>query len=105
MRKFVLLLASILIAAPAFAEDPIQRSSSPTGIQVKGNTNLKADQDNAVSVAVGKDNLSRNTAGSIKDSVQIQGDTNIKASQKNVATHTFGKNNTATNEAGVIGGK
>lgn len=105
MRMIAFLLASAILAAPAFAEDPIQRSSSPSGIQVQGNTSLKAEQDVSVAVAVGRDNSSKNTAAAVKDGVQIQGDTKINAKQKNTSSTTFGKNNTASNEAGVIGGK
>lgn len=110
MRSYHLIMAALVASfvtgsALAQSETPIERSSAPMGIQIRGNSDLRASQEDATSVAVGRENLSRNSAGAIKDAVQIQGDVNIKASQKNVSTHTFGKNNSATNEAGVIGGK
>lgn len=104
MRLISAIIAAAVIASPAFAQQT-QRSSNPQGVQIQGNTNIKAKNENVVAVAVGEDNTAKNTTGAIKGGTQIQGDTNIKASQKNAAAVAAGRNNTAANEAGVIGGK
>lgn len=104
MRVIALLVASAIVAAPAFAQQA-QRSSNPQGVQIQGNTEIKAKQENTAAVAVGEGNVAKNTAGAIKGGTQIQGNTKINASQKNTAAVAVGKNNTAANEAGVIGGK
>ena len=104
MRLITLLMASAIISAPAFAQQT-QRSSNPQGVQIQGNTEIKADQKNVTAVAVGEGNTAKNTAGAIKGGTQIQGNTKIKATQKNATAIAVGKNNEASNEAGVIGGK
>lgn len=104
MRLISLLIASAVIAVPAFAQQA-QRSSNPQGVQIQGNTNIQAENKNVTAVAVGQDNTAKNTTGAIKGGTQIQGNTNIKASQKNATAVAVGKGNTAANEAGVIGGK
>lgn len=104
MRLIATLVAATVIAAPAFAQQ-VQRSSNPQGVQIQGNTTIKAEQENVAAVAIGKDNTAKNTAGAIKGGTQIQGNTDIKAKQKNAAAVAIGKGNTAANEAGVIGGK
>ena len=104
MRTITLLTVSALVAFPAFAQ-PVMRSSSPQGVQIQGNTDLRAQQESTATVAVGQDNEAKNTAGAIRGGTQIQGNTNIKAEQKNAKAVTVGKDNKATNEAGVIGGK
>lgn len=104
MRLIALLIASAVIASPAFAQQT-QRSSNPQGVQIQGNTDIKAKQENTTAVAVGEGNTAKNTAGAIKGGTQIQGNTKIKASQKNTTAVAVGKGNTAANEAGVIGGK
>jgi hypothetical protein len=104
MRLITLLMASAIISVPAFAQQA-QRSSNPQGVQIQGNTEIKADQKNVTAVAVGEGNTAKNTAGAIKGGTQIQGNTKIKATQKNATAIAVGKNNEASNEAGVIGGK
>ena len=94
MKKLSIALFAALFAASAFAQ-----------VKIKGNTDIKASQENVAAVAIGKDNKAANTAGAIKGDVNIKGNTTIKASQKNTAAVAIGKGNTATNEAGVIGGK
>lgn len=103
MRILTMFIAFTLIAAPAMAQQA-QRSSNPQGVQIQGNTNIKADQKNVTAVAVGEGNTAKNTAGAIKGGTQIQGNTNIKASQKNATAVAVGKGNTAENAGGVIGG-
>lgn len=96
-------VASVIIATPAFAQST-QRSSNPQGVQIQGNTEIKAKQENASATAKGEGNEAKNTAGAIKGGTQIQGNTKITASQKNTHAKAEGKNNKASNEAGVIGG-
>ena len=104
MRTIVLLVVSALVAAPVCAQ-PVMRSSSPGGVQIQGNTDIRAKQEDSASVAAGQTNEAKNSAGAIKDGTQIQGNTNIKVEQKNARAVAVGKDNKATNEAGVIGGK
>ena len=104
MRTITLLIASALIASPVFAQQTM-RSSNAQGVQIQGNTDIKAKQENTAAVAVGQGNEAKNTAGAIKGGTQIQGNTKIKAEQKNTTAVAVGKDNKAANEAGVIGGK
>ena len=104
MRLMTLLLASTIFAAPAFAQKA-QSSSNPNAAQVKGNTEIKADQKTATAVGVGDGNTAANTVGAIKSGTKIQGNTSINASQSNATSIAVGNNNTAANEAGVIGGR
>ncbi len=104
MRLITLLLASIFVTAPVFAQQS-QRSSNPQGVQIQGNTEIKAQQDNAVAVSIGEGNTAKNTAGAIKGGTQIQGNTKIHAKQKNTTAIAEGRNNKAVNDAGVIGGE
>jgi hypothetical protein len=99
-----LFIASSIIASPVFAQ-ATQRSSNPQGVQIQGNTDIKAKQENTTAVAVGEGNTAKNTAGAIKGGTQIQGNTKIQASQKNSTAVAVGKGNAAENQAGVIGGK
>ncbi len=82
-----------------------QGSASATGVQIQGNTDIKASQQSTTAVASGEGNTAKNTAGAIKGGTQIQGNTKIQAGQKNATATATGKGNTAGNEAGQIGGK
>ena len=104
MRTPIILIAAALVAPTLWAQ-PVQRSSSPMGIQIQGNADIKAKQEEAAAVAVGQNNEAKNTAGAIKDGTQIQGNTSIKVEQKNAKAVAAGRDSKATNEAGVIGGK
>jgi len=104
MRLVSALVIAAVVASPVFAQQT-QRSSNPNGVQIQGNTNIKAKNEGVTAIAVGKDNEAKNTTGAIKGGTQIQGNTNINASQKGAAAVATGKRNTAANEAGVIGGK
>lgn len=103
MRTF-LIAAVTLFATSAFAQQ-VQHTTNPQGVQIQGNTTIKANQSEAAAVAIGEGNTAGSTAGAIKGGTQIQGNTKIHASQKKTAAVAVGKNNTATNEVGVIGGK
>jgi len=107
MRLVTMLIAAAVVSAPAFAQQSQlnQRSSNPQGVQIQGNTEIKAENKNATAVAVGEGNTAKNTTGAIKGGTQIQGTTKIQAKQTNSTAVAAGKNNTAANEAGVIGGK
>jgi hypothetical protein len=105
MRTIAVLVTSALLASPVFAEQQIMRSSSPQGVQIQGNADVRAQQESAAAVSVGQDNEAKNSAGAIRAGTQIQGNTVIKAEQKNARAVAVGKDNKAANEAGVVGGK
>ena len=112
MRTHIALIAlTAVLSSGAFAQQAASKpgasmgSSNAQGVQIQGNTDIKAKQENTTAVAVGEGNTAKNTAGAIKGGTQIQGNTKIKASQKNATAVAQGKGNTAANEAGVIGGK
>ncbi len=105
MRIPIILIAAALVAPTVVLAQPVLRSSSPMGIQIQGNADIRAKQEDAAAVAVGQGNEARNTAGAIAGGVSIQGNTNIKAEQKSAKAVAVGKDNKATNEAGTIGGK
>ena len=105
MRKYVLVALLSAFASGAAFGQAAQRSTNPQGVQIQGNTDIKADQTNATAVASGENNVAQNAAGAIKAGTQIQGNTKIQASQKSATAVASGKNNTATNDVGVIGGK
>ncbi|MDD4928543.1 MAG: hypothetical protein PHP85_04620 [Gallionella sp.] len=112
MKNSILLLAllSMFASGAVFAQasqaGPRGGMSSPNsqGVQIQGNTDIKAKQENSTAVAVGEGNTAKNTAGAIKGGTQIQGNTKINAAQKNSTAVAKGKGNKAANEAGVIGG-
>ncbi|MCF8168488.1 MAG: hypothetical protein K9J77_07745, partial [Rhodoferax sp.] len=79
-------------------------SPNAQGVQIQGNTDIKADQKNVAAIAVGEGNTAKNTAGAIKGGTQIQGNTKVKASQNNAGAVAVGKGNKGANEAGTIGG-
>jgi hypothetical protein len=103
MRRFIALLAVPMLVSFVQAQ-PIVRSSNPGGVQVVGNTELRADQKSVVGVAVGTGNDARNAAAAVKGNVQIQGNTTIKVEQKNTSAVSVGIKNKSSNEAGTIGG-
>ena len=113
MRTSLLLvsLVSLAVSGAAFGQaasakpGAAQASSSAQGVQIQGNTDIKAKQEGVTAVAQGEGNTAKNTAGAIKGGTQIQGNTKIKASQKKATAVAQGKGNTAANEAGQIGGK
>lgn len=106
MRTHIALIAlTAVLSTAAFAQSKTMTSTNAQGVQIQGNTDIKAKQENTTAVAVGEGNTAKNTAGAIKGGTQIQGNTKIKASQKNTTAVAQGKGNTAANEAGVIGGK
>jgi len=111
MRTHIAVIAlTTVLSTAVFAQAGGQMSGKGAqgtggGVNIQGNTEIKADQKNVTAVAVGQGNTAKNTAGAIKGGTNIQGNTKIKASQKNATAVAVGKGNTAANEAGVIGGK
>jgi hypothetical protein len=111
MNRILVALIASVVSTGAFAQagqaSPKggQVNLAPGGVQIQGNTNINAKNENVAAIAVGQGNTAKNTTGAIKGGTQIQGNTNINASQKNAVAVAVGKNNTAANEAGVIGGK
>ena len=111
MRKIVFIALASVISTAAFAQavsgtpKGVQGSSSSQGVQIQGNTDIKASQADSTAVAKGEGNVAKNTAGAIKGGTQIQGNTKINAKQKSSTAVASGKNNEAGNAAGVIGGK
>jgi hypothetical protein len=112
MRTQIAIIALVSVfSTSAFAQAAAAKpgaamaTSNAGGVQIQGNTDIKAKQENTSATAIGEGNTAKNTAGAIKGGTQIQGNTKIKASQKNTSATAVGKNNTAANEAGVIGGK
>ena len=108
MRNQILLLTALVcacVSGTALAQ--VLRSSNPQGVQIQGNTEVKADQESAYSAAKGEGNTAKNTSGAIKGETgetQIQGTTRITASQRNTRAKAEGKNSKASNEVGTIGG-
>lgn len=110
MRKTLFTIALVATSALAFAQTGVQASpgsvqATSGGVNIQGNTNIKANAENVNAVAVGKGNTAKNSVGSIKGGTNIKGNTNIKANAKNVNAVAVGKGNTATNDVGTIGGK
>lgn len=83
----------------------VQRSSSPRGVQIQGDTRVSANAQNVSAVAAGEGNTAKTATGAVKSGVQIQGITKIDAFTKNVNSVAVGKGNAATNDVGSIGGK
>jgi|APCry1669189101_1035198.scaffolds.fasta_scaffold23139_2 hypothetical protein len=112
MKYSILLVAilSVLASGTVFAQasqsGPRGGMYSPNaqGVQIQGNTEIKAGQENSTAVSVGEGNTAKNTAGAIKGGTQIQGNTKIHAKQKNSTAVSVGKDNASANEAGTIGG-
>ena len=109
-RVLIALLATVCssgVFAQASQSGPKGSMGSPNaqGVQIQGNTEIKASQDGANATVKGENNTAQNTSGAIKGGTQIQGNTKIKSAQKNATANASGKNNKAANEAGTIGGK
>jgi hypothetical protein len=106
------LFATVLSAATSLAwaqlPDTVQRSSSPQGFQVQGNTPTKTTSapSNVGLTSAGKEDAGAGTAvaaGTVK--VQIQGNTRINASATNTNATALGQGNKAGNDLGGIGNK
>ena len=111
MRKSLFVIAMMAASTVAFAQAGVQGERGQSvqatsgGVNIQGNTNIKANAENVNAVAVGQNNTAKNAVGAIKGGTNIKGNTNIKANAKNVNAVAVGKGNTATNDVGTIGGK
>ncbi|MEI7611400.1 MAG: hypothetical protein WCK63_00755 [Betaproteobacteria bacterium] len=108
MRKVLLLLMAGSTFAWAQGNEPVPRSSSPSGLrindsaQVGGSGGLNAS--NAASASGELNNAtSSSQQASGKSAVQIQGNTAIKANARNLNSVAAGRNSAAGNEIGAIG--
>lgn len=101
-----LMSASSLVMAQAVQGDNQsgQLNLKQGGVQIKGNTDIKANAADVNAVATGEGNVAKNSVGAIKGGTQIQGNTKINASAKGMNAVAAGKNNRATNDVGAIGG-
>lgn len=104
-----LLIAVILATTSSFVlaqmQVGVQRSSSPRGVQIQGDTDIKANAQNVNAVAVGADNSAANSAGAIKGGTNIKGNTRISVTAQEVNAVAVGKGNKAGNTVGAIGGQ
>ena len=70
MRKSLFVITMMAASTLAFAQGSIQATpdsvqATSGGVNIQGNTNIKASQKNATAVAVGKNNTAANEAGVI----------------------------------------
>ncbi len=106
MHKIIAgLLVVVSSVAMAQGAGSVQRSSSPRGVQVQGDTVVNASAQNVGAVAVGEGNTAKTATGAMRGGTQIQGTTRINANSQNVNSVAVGKNNAAVNDVGAIGGK
>ncbi len=111
MNRALIALLATVCATGVFAQTSqaspkgTMSTSNAQGVQIQGNTDIKATQENAEAKAKGEGSTARNTSGAIKGGTQIQGNTTIKSAQKNASADAGGKNSKAANETGTIGGK
>lgn len=106
MSKIAVASVLLVVASAALAQGAsVQRSSSPQGVQIQGDTMINAAAQNTSAVASGDGNTAKTATGAVKGGTQIQGNTRINATSKNVSSVAVGKGNAATNEVGAIGGK
>ena len=105
MIHLATLVALVCVAAESVSQVSQRGNgwSRQAGVQIQGNTDINAKQDNANATAVGEGNSAKNTAGAIKSGTLIQGNTKISAKQSNANAIAAGSNNNAGNEVGVIG--
>lgn len=109
MYPKIIALALTLLIGPMLAqaqlpEDEIRRSSSPRGVQIRGDTAVSASARHLNAAAIGSDNTANNTAGAIRNNTQIQGTTRIHATVQGMQAISVGKGNQADNAVGAIGG-
>ena len=105
MRKIVIATALVASVSVAFGQGAgVQRSSSPLGVQIQGDTMVNANAHNTNAVAAGDNNSAKNSTGAVKGGTQIQGNTRINANSLNVNSIAVGKSNAAANTVGSIGG-
>ena len=103
----IIAIALIAVSSAGWAQDAgnVQRSSSPRGVQIQGDTAVNASAQNVHAVAAGEGNTAKTATGAIRGGTQIQGNTRINANAQNMQSVAVGKGNAATNDVGSIGGK
>jgi hypothetical protein len=108
MRKILMLLMAVSAFAWAQGNEPVPRSSSPSGLRINDSAQAGGSGGvNASNAASSPGELSNTTSSSQqasgKSAVQIQGNTAIKANARNLSTVAAGRNSAAGNEIGAIG--
>jgi len=66
MRILTVLAVTALVSVSFSASAQTMRSSNDKGVQIQGKTQIDAEQKDVTAIAVGKDNVAKNTAGAIK---------------------------------------
>ena len=109
MKTLIAGLALVAMVSAAFAQqanEPVQRSSSPSGVRIQeggpmigGGSSSAAGAPTATEKKGGQDSAVQAGSGT----VQIQGNTAIKANVRNLNSAAVGVNNAARNEVGAIG--
>lgn len=106
-RILIPLLLMVSVSALAQGNEPVQRSSSPSGLKINdsGQTAGAGALNNAAPAAGEPSSAVASSAqqASGKSAVQIQGNTVIKASARNLSSVAAGRNSAAGNEVGAIG--
>lgn len=107
MRNLLIAVALAVSSSAVLAQMQVgvQRSSSPRGVQIQGDTDIKANAQNVNAVAAGSDNAAANSAGAVKGDTNIKGNTRINATVREANAVAVGKGNKADNAVGAIGGK
>lgn len=105
--RMIVIIACLALPSLAFAQmtPSVQRSSSPLGVQIQGDTMVNANTQATSAVAAGDGNSAKSATGAVKGGTQIQGNTRLNATSKNVNSMAVGKGNAAANDVGSIGGK
>ena len=108
MKISFLMLVVAMLVGQAYAQqtpDGVQRSSSPSGIQIQGDAAVRSQAQNNAAAAVGTDNQAKTATGAVRGNVQIRGNTRIDAKGRDVNAVSVGKGNQSDNAVGAIGGK
>jgi hypothetical protein len=105
--RMIAFTATVCCTLPINAQvsEVMQRSSSPSGISIQGDTAVHGQVKNSNSVAVGTENTAKNATGTVRNNVKIHGNTQIDARAQGVNAVAAGKSSRADNAVGTIGGK
>lgn len=104
-KSAVAILAGCALSAYAQSPEIVQRSSSPSGIRIQGETAVRAQAENSNAIAVGADNAAKTATGAVRGNVNIRGNTRIDAQSRETNAVAVGQANKADNAVGAIGGK
>lgn len=110
MNRLLSTVVAACCALPVAAQLPetVQRSSSPTGIRIQGDTpSVRTPAKNSGAAALGAADVASTATGAVVNSgnVQIKGSTRIDAQSREVNAVAVGKGNQAGNAVGAIGDK